>query len=309
MILPVAGVYALIVWTLAGLITSQWWPQLSCLAASCYLLIEISNSNALVRIRSRMVTTTFIFLSTMFVSGFASLTGGMVQLCFVTAILLLFNTYQDNQSVGKVFYAFLSIGLSSLFFVHILYLVPVIWILMATQLQSFSGRTLAASIIGLVTPYWFIMLWFIYQQDFSLLVCHFSPLVSHFIPDGEPDASSSASVFLDYSTVTLEQMLVYVFLVALSVAGIIHFWNNSFEDKIRIRLLYGFFTTITLLMLVLLALLPRYFDPLIRLAFICASPLVAHFLTLTSTRITNIAFFVIIVVCIVITAVNLWMLS
>jgi len=294
MTLTVAGVYALVVWMIAGLATRLWWPQLACLAASCYLLIEISNSNALIRIRSRMVTTTFIFLSTMFVSGFASLTGGIVQLCFVTAVLLLFNTYQDNQAAGKVFYAFLCLGLSSLFFVHILYLVPVVWILMATQLQSFSGRTLAASLIGLLTPYWFITLWFIYQQDFSLLASHLSAL---------------ASITVDYSMVTMEQVLVYAFLLILSVAGIVHFWNNSFEDKIRIRLLYGFFTAFTLLILALLALQPCHFDPLIRLAFVCASPLVAHFLTLTSTRITNIAFFVIMVICITITAVNLWMLS
>ena len=297
MILPLAAVYALVVWIIAGLVAHSWWPQLACMAASCYLLIEVSNGNALIRIRSRMVTTTFIFLSTMFVSGFASLSGSIVQLCFITAILLLFNTYQDNQAVGRVFYAFLCLGLSSLFYVHILFLVPVVWILMATQLQSFSGRTLAASIIGLLTPYWFVSLWFIYQQDFSLMVQHFEAL-----------ADVGPGIFLNYSAVTMEQVLVYVFLLTLSVAGIIHFWNYSFEDKIRIRLLYGFFTAMILLTLVYIALLPTYYDPMIRIALVCGSPIVAHFLTLTSTRITNIAFFVILAVCVAITVVNLWML-
>ena len=63
-----------------------------------------------------------------------------------------------------------------------------------------------------------------------------------------------------------------------------------------------------LLILVYIALLPTYYDPMIRIALVCGSPIVAHFLTLTSTRITNIAFFVILAVCVAITVVNLWML-
>jgi hypothetical protein len=63
-----------------------------------------------------------------------------------------------------------------------------------------------------------------------------------------------------------------------------------------------------LLVMVFIALQPQHFDPLIRIVIICASPLVAHLLTLTSSRITNIAFFVILAVCLLITGINLWTL-
>ncbi|MDE6806915.1 MAG: hypothetical protein K2I98_00420 [Prevotella sp.] len=53
----------------------------------------------------------------------------------------------------------------------------------------------------------------------------------------------------------------------------------------------------------------EYFDPFIRLAFICTSPLVGHFVALTYTRITNIAFIVITTVILLITIFNLWMPS
>ena len=294
-ILPVAAVYTIIIWLLAGLVTHSWWPQLACLTASAYLFVEISNSNALIRVRSRMVTTTFLFMTCLYPEGFASLSGAFTQLAFVVSILLLFNTYQDQLSTGKVFYAFLCISLCSLEYVHILFLVPMLWLLMETQLQSFSLRTLSASIIGLITPYWFLALWFIYIQDFTLVGQHFALLGDFEFP-------------YDYTKITPGQLLVYSFLLILSVSGVIHFWHNSFEDKIRIRMLYGFFTLIILLVMLFIALQPQHFDPLIRIVIICASPLVAHLLTLTSSRITNIAFFVILAVCLFITGINLWTL-
>jgi len=57
-----------------------------------------------------------------------------------------------------------------------------------------------------------------------------------------------------------------------------------------------------------IALQPQHFDILIGLVFVCASPLIAHLLTLTSTRFTNIAFFVILATCLIITTINLWKL-
>ena len=294
-ILPVAAVYTVVIWLLAGLVVHNWWPQLVCMGASAYLFVEISNSNALLRVRSRMVTTTFLFLSCLYPEGFGSFSDAFTQLGFITSILLLFNTYQDKLSMGKVFYAFLCIGLCSLLFVQSLFLVPVLWLLMETQLQSLSVRTLLASLFGIIAPYWFLALWFIYIQDFTLVEQHFALLGSFEFP-------------FDYSQVTPGQVLIFAFVLILSVSGIIHFWNNSYEDKIRIRMLYGFFTIITLLVLLFIALQPQFFNPLIRIVFICASPLVAHLLTLTSTRITNIAFFVILAACLFITVFNLWTL-
>ena len=295
LILPVAAVYTVVIWLLAGLVTYNLWPQLACLTASAYLFVEISNSNALLRVRSRMVTTTFLFLTCLYPEGFSSLSGSFTQLTFIVSILLLFNTYQDKQSMGKYFYAFLCIGLCSLKYVHILYLVPVLWLLMETQMQSLSLRTLSASIIGLITPYWFLALWFIYIQDFTLVVQHFEQLGVFEFP-------------CDYTQITPGQLLVYFFLLVLSVWSIIHFWHTSYEDKIRTRLLYGFFMLMTLLVMLFIALQPQHFDSLIRIVIICASPLVAHLLTLTSSRITNIAFFVVLAICLFITVFNLWTL-
>lgn len=304
-ILPIALVYAVCIWLIAVFNNNAaahhdptlaiQLPEMACFVASAYLMVELSNSNALIRVRSRMVTTTFIFLSCMFVSGFQSLLGHMGQLGFIATILLLFNTYQDSQAAGKTYYAFLCLGCSSLLYAEYLYYVPLLWILMLSRLQSLSWRTLAASILGIITPYWFVSLWLFYTWDFTPLTNHLSDLNSFIFP-------------ADYLAITIEQLLVYIFLMAISITGIIHFWQYSYEDKIHIRQLFGFFIAINLFTLLFIALQPHQFNAFIRIAIISASPIVAHFLTLTNSRITNIAFFAILSACIIITFTNLWML-
>jgi hypothetical protein len=267
---------------------------MACYAAASYMMVELNNSNALIRVRSRMVGATFIILSCLYVNGFQSLLGALGLVGIIATILQLFTTYQDKQAAGKTYYAFLALGCSSLLYAEYLYYVPILWILMISRLNSFSWRTMMASILGIITPYWFAFLWLFYIWDFTAITEHLSDLNSFVFP-------------ANYLAVTLEQLLVYVFLAAVSITGIIHFWQYSYEDKIHVRQLFGFFIAINLLTLLFIALQPQQFDAFIRIVIVCTSPILAHFLTLTHSRITNIAFFVILSTCIIITFMNLWM--
>lgn len=275
--LPVVAVYSFAVWLLEGLVEEHWWAQLACLATSAYLMVEMSNSNALLRVRSRMVSSVFLMLSTAGCFMFGSLSGGIAQLCFIATLSILFRTYQDKQTQGWAFYAFLCLSLASLVNVHILYLVPLLWLLMVTQLQSLGWRSWFASIIGLLTPYWFAAAWVLYKQDFALISAHFTPLSKFTFP-------------YNYSELTISQLALFGFTVIVMLLGAIHFWNKSFEDKIRIRQLYGFFFIAGMMGVLLLALQPQHYDLLMRLIIVCASPLIAHFFVHTSTRFTNIVF-------------------
>ena len=289
LVLPVMTAYGLAVWLAAGLLTQHWWPQLVCFALSVYMMVEINNAFALLRVRSRITSGTFIALTCAMCFLFGSLSGALVQLFTVASLLFLLSTYQSPQSLGRIFYAFLFHGLASLLWPPILLFAPLLWLLMATQLQSLSLRGLLASLIGLLTPYWFISVWFIYQRDFTPLAAHFSSLAT-FVPLSHA-----------YSTVTVAHVLAYLLVLGLTLTGIVHFWRNSIDEKIRTRLIYGLFTWMSATCLLLTALQPQHYDPLMRIAVIFASPLTAHFLTLTSSRITNIAFFAITVLTLAVT--------
>ena len=291
--LPVMSVYGLGVWMASGLVSHGWWPQLACFVLSVYLMAEMNNAFSLLRVRSRMVSGVFIALMCTMTFTFASLECSLLQLLAIAALLLLLSTYQDKQALGRIYYSFLILGLASLTFVQVLWLVPLLWLLTGTQLQAQSWRGLLASLTGLATPYWFLCVWFIYQRDFT-------PLTDHFAGVG-----SFAPLHYDLAAIGLGRLLPFVLIAVLTVTGIVHFWRNSIDEKIRIRLLYGLFAWLTLAVLLVVALQPQHYDPLMRLAVITASPLIAHFLTLTSSKITNIAFFAIAAITLAVTIINL----
>ena len=289
-------VYACMVWVVAGAVQQQWWMQMACFGVSVFLMVVLNNSNALIRIYSRMVSCSFIALTCAATYLFPSLGGAIVGLCFIASLIIALHCYQDKQSAGWTFYSFLCLGMASMVFVQILYLVPVFWLLMAFQLFALSWRTFLASVVGLLTPYWMASCWLFWQQDWSLLTAHFMPLAQVTFP-------------ADYTHVTICQAALYAVVLLAAIIGTVHFYRQSFNDKIRIRQFYSCFITVVIAVLLLLALMPQHFDMLIRMAIVVTSPLIAHFIALTRTRVTNIAFFAIITVVLLLTVASLWIPS
>lgn len=299
--LPVAALFSVVVWLLVGLVRLQLWPQLACFIATIYMVVEMTNQNALLRIRSRMVSSTFIVLSCASCFLFPQMTGGVAQLCMVAAFLMLFQTYQTSRCMGRIFYAFAAIGLGSLAFVQMLWYVPVLWLLMATQLQSMNWRTWLASMLGLAMPYWFALVWFLLPFNLSAdWTADLSPLADHFALLADISRPS-----IPTPPYLLGSIFALVLTLVLGAIGITHFWQYSFEDKIRIRLLYGFFTAMTAFTVFLILVQPQHFDVLMRLLTLCACPLIAHVLTFTSSRLSNILFFVALGLALALTVFNL----
>ena len=294
--LPVVATYGMGTWAAAGLFHEQWWIQLACFAISTYLMIELNNSNALIRIYSRMVSCSFIILSSTMCFLFCSISQAIAELCVIASYIMLFRCYQDRQAAGRTFYAFICLGLASMFYVHTLFYVPAVWLLMAFYLQSFGWRSFLASVIGLITPYWFASVYFIYLEDFSLPVQHFLQLTDLQFP-------------YDYTQITLQQTVTFVFVIITATTGTIHYLRTSFNDKIRIRMLYNCFIVMNILSTSYLIAQPQHYDFLMRMIVINTSPLIAHFIALTHTRVTNISFCIITISALLLTAYNLWISS
>lgn len=288
--------YTVVVWLLCGLITQNLWIQFACFGVTSYLMMVLNNQNALIRIYSRMVSCAFLILSCAACFLITDIRGGLMQLLVVAAYLILFQSYQNRQAIGIAYYGFLMLGLASLACPHILYFIPLIWLLMATNLLALSCRTWFASLLGLLTPYWFICGWLAYQHDFSPLIAHFLPLVEFQFP-------------IRHTSLGMNVLMTCGVLAICTVTGIIHFIRKSSYDSIRIRLLYGFFIWMNLFAFALLAFQPQHYDILLRIIIINTAPLIAHFLALTSTKITNIAFMVLTALILFVTVCNIWNIS
>ena len=293
--LPVTACFGLGIWLLCGLIRQQWWIQVVCYAISTGIMAELNRGNALIRVYSRSVSALFIILSCVACFLFPSMEAAITMLCLTASIMILFKTYQDPEAVGWTFYTFLLIGLISLMKVQALWLVPLFWLVMAISTNSFSFRTCMASLLGLALPYFYLLAFVIFRFKSDL-----SPFTAHFLPLGD-------FIFpYDYAQVPLTHSLTYGFLVMLTVTGVVHFLRTSYNDKLRTRQLYYGFMLFNLFVFILIGLQPQHFELLMPLAIISTSPLIAHFITLTRTRITNIAFFVILIAALALIGFNLW---
>jgi hypothetical protein len=296
MTMPAVTFYAMAVWLLCGGLTHHWWWQLLCISITTYLMVELNNINALIRIFSRMVSSTFLALLCSACFIFPALPETVMLTCMTAFILLLFLTYQDKESAGLTYYAFLFLGVGSIAYIHVLFFLPLIWLLMMTHTMSLSWRTWMASLLGLLTPYWFYIPWIIYQRDYSAITNHFMALTVFEEP-------------FNLYGITDSQKATLGLVILLAIIGTTHYIRKSYLDKIRIRMFYGFFIFMDLAALLFLLLQPQHFNAMLLLMIVNTSPLVAHFAALSSTKLTNITFMVLSAASLLLTAYNIWMFS
>ena len=293
--LPVTVLIGISLWLLCGIIQHEWWIQFVCYTLSTYIMMEFNRINALIRIYSRMVSTAFILLTGVTCYLFPSIEAGIIMLCLTATMLTLYKTFQDKEAIGWTFYTFLLLGLVTLLKVHAFWLVPFYWLVMAICLGSLGWRTFIGSLFGLVLPYFYLaaIVFYRYKGDFKPFTDHFQPLLDFQFP-------------YDYTQIPLQHILTFAFLLMLTLTGIIHFLRTSYNDRLRIRQVFYSFMIFDLAMFVFMALQPQHFELFVQMAVIMTSPLIAHFIALTHTRITNIAFFVIVITTLALIGFHVW---
>lgn len=292
--LPATVVYAALLWIAAGLITSSLYLQFALFALNTALMMELNNRNALLRIRSRMVSVSFIIISCMTNFVFADITACVTGLGVAAMLMLLFMQYQDNMARGMTFYTFVTIGIMSLLWIQILFFVPIVWLLMLFYIQNMSRFTFAASLLGLIAPYWFAGAYFLFINDFETPVVH----IMHITEFVQIPAA--------YSNISLNQIVTLVMIVTLAFIGGTHYVLYSYNDKIHNRMLYTCFMWLDVAALAFIVLQPQHYNQLIVMMTVFTSPLLAHFVALTKTRWTNITTMVIAALALMITIFNLW---
>lgn len=291
--LPVVSVYALCIAALLFLRGEKILPQLAILAASAFCMVHMNKVFSLIRVYGRMVSSPYIMLFVM--AGMLLLPAecGIVQLCFILFYLLLFGCYRNHKAVAGVFYAFLAMGIASLFFVKTLYFLPIVIPLMYGNVLAGGTKTFFAALIGIITPYWFAAGYLAYTDQLPLFVAHFEQLARF----GDITA---------FEVLTPDEIATAALIALLAIIGIVHSRTKSYQDKIRTRLFYGVFTTMWLCTAIFLVLQPQHYDYLIGLLVVNTAPLIGHFAALTSTRLTNILFIILTLSVVALTILNLW---
>ena len=276
MALPAALAYSAAVFHLCGLYGRGLWVQAVAVLAAALAVARLNNAYSLIRIYSRMVSCLFLLLTMAACHGLGDMGAAAASLCFPCFLLFLFGTYQDKDSAGMAFYAFAMLGFGSLAEPHMLVLLPLGWLLLATAMQALSLRTLAASAMGALLPWWFAAAWTAVVGDMGFLLSAYGSLSA--LP-GMPD----------YSCISVGDAAVWCFSTLLLLVGVVHFLRQAHRDKIRTRSMYEALMVSAGYILAVAALMPQHSHWLIRAYFVPVAALAGHFTALTATKATNIA--------------------
>ncbi len=238
-----------------------------------YFMTELNNTFVLLRISSRMLGSMLAVLLALS-PFFHSLTPAHVLLVLLLLSLFpLFLSYQQQGSMAYIFVAYMLLSVASLLFPKILLALPCYWSAQIA-LRSFNPRTLAASLIGVVVPYWIA---------FSLAY------VNDCLPEfffGFIDGFGFS--LPDYSVWTMSQLLMALYTLLLALVGVFDFYAHGNQDKTRTRVYLNVVVMFAVVSFLLLVWETSHFVLFYPLVLITTSVLAGHHIAQSYSRFDNI---------------------
>lgn len=262
-------------------------------AITGYLLVEFNNAYSIIRVRTSLQTSVYFLLIVICPALHTLQAGNIAALCLMLSLYFLLKGYQRPEPVGAAFISMLFMGLGTLFFPQLFYFVPVYYI-GAYTFKSLALRPFFAGIIGLSVPYWFLAGHAFFYNEMELFYAPFLELVT-FKP-------------INYSFVEFPVLLTTGFVAMLFLVGINHYLMTSYQDKIRTRSFLNFISLQGIVILVFGLLQPQHAIVLLQLFLPGAALLIGHLFALTNTKTSNIFFIFTLILSIILTYSNLWML-
>lgn len=276
--LPVTAVAATLLWVLPDAGDAALWGGLAVTGVVTYLLVELNNRKALLRVRSRMVSSVYLAFMAACVFLHPLSLSMLPAVCLSAAYFPLFAAYQRPHASGEVFYVFLLVGIASLCWPPLLVLSVACYAGLAVPLRALTWRTFVAGLFGLVLPYWLYAGWSLWKGCLPEACEVFLAAFRFTLPD--------------YAVLTTAQIVSGVIVGGLALLSVVHFLRTAFGDKIRVRMYFYAIIQQEVLLLVAAALLPDRFDVLFRLLLVNTAPLAAHYFALARGRWMNLWFVV-----------------
>ena len=274
--LPVATALTTLVWMAPDVADWRRWVALLAVGLTAYQLIELNNRNTLLRVRSRMVSATFLALMAACPALHEWQPGLLAPLCLSASFIPFFRAYQKRDAAPDVFRTFLLAGLGSLFYPPLLCLLPCYWLGLLVQLRALSGRTFVASLLGAALPYWLLGVVALWRGDLTEAAAAWAGTFRTPLPD--------------FRQLDPAQLAQGGFLVVLMLLAIVHFFRTAYNDKIRTRMFFYVFIVMDMVLLVGLFARPQDFNMLYSLLAAAGAPLVGHYFTLARGRGMNVWF-------------------
>lgn len=274
--LPLAAVLTIVGWMLPDVRDGVLWGGLAATLFATYLVMELNARFSLLRIRSRMMSATFLVLMLALPALHGWTLAALCPIAVGLGYMMLFQAYDALHPEGYVFHAFLFLAAAALCFPPFVFLGVGYLVAMLFLLRCFTLRTLCAAFFGLVVPPLFLLAWSLYSGD------GLAPLIAL----GE----RAVHVQTDYAGVSTMQWTATGTLAFFTLWAVVHLFRTSYNDKIRTRVFLYVIFVMEVAIAALLVLMPQEWEALMRLFVFNSSFLLAHYYALARGRLFGLWF-------------------
>lgn len=187
-----------------------------------FLLVQFNRKYILINNRTYLPAFIYILISGSFVQE-QRLNPALIGSVFLfIAIDFIYSTYRTDYALNKIYLAGFFISIASLFWAPLAVFVLIIWISLSI-LRAFVGREWIVGILGFLTPYLFVYVYyFVFMGNSSLNV-----LINHFI--------ENFKLIKAFYSLQLAYYIFYGFLSLLIIAASYTMITNFQKKKIRTR--------------------------------------------------------------------------
>lgn len=291
------------------LAAAMWWLPQQMFSVRCllglilcllttFVVMETNAQQHIIRIRTRMMSCVWLVLAAS-LSFMHPLGEPIVAAAFLcVSYLLLFRSYQRHRPQAIVFHAFLMLGIGSFCAPVMLAMAIPYFLYLAIFLRSLTRRAFWAGILGIVVPYWCYAVWCFATGNLQSFLTRLTEMAQYEIPNLE--AITSMPFVWQVSAAVI---------ILLSIVSIIHYLRTNYDDKIRVRMILYIYLSQTILLIAFLLLQPAHYQTTMALLVASASPLIAHYFSLTGSWFSTFFFFLSLVLIAGMATLNLWLTS
>jgi len=243
---------------------------------NAYLLAHLNNRFTIIRTRSFLPT--FIFLLLMSTWNETHLVNGshLALTLFIFSLFFFLNMYRDTKAVEQAFMGSFLLSTGSLIITHLILLIPVFW-LGFIMIQSFSPRTLLASLFGALIP------WTIYLSG----VFYFQPdadLLQLFI--------TKFSFVVSLPVLTLPNIIYIAALILILLISLVSMYSNFHNETIQTRTKLNYILLTLIAVSIITVFQIKQFPVFLPIIAFGYSLLVSHAFTLRQNNLYGILFYV-----------------
>lgn len=184
----------------------------------------INVKHTLIRVRSYLVYTIVFFVLSTHAAFLVMNMQYVSTLFFLLCIDILFGTYQQKKIANKAFSIGFVLAASSLFSFYFLFYIILFWVGFVFM-RNFSIKAFIASLLGIVSIYWLILFYYLWQKDLDSYLSLFASIATAF----------EFGYF--FKMLSKNECIVLGINVLFLLIAVSYYQLYSFLDKIRVRVM------------------------------------------------------------------------